>query len=132
MSKTACIVNPGRAVRHEGKRHAEGAVLHLDQADVKQLTANGFVSIWAPEQAPPASGPTDAIREGIDNFLQALTDGQVTEGTDSTLPKVNADKQHESSAAPDAKSSAPAPAPAPEKAPAPAKAPAAKTPKRRS
>lgn len=126
MSKTACIVNPGRAVRHEGKRHAEGAVLRLDQADVKQLTANGFVSIWTPEQASPASGPADDVRQAIDNFVQALTDGQISEGLDAASPKGDADKQSDPSGAPGANSGAPAPDPAP------AKAPAAKTPKRRS
>lgn len=80
MSKTACIVNPGRAVRHEGKRHAEGAVLHLDQADVKQLTENGFVSIWTPPAAPAGTETAEAGRQAIENFVQALADGQLDQG----------------------------------------------------
>lgn len=80
MSKTACIVNPGRAVRHEGKRHVEGAVLHLDQADVKQLTENGFVSIWTPPAAPAGTETAETGRLAIDNFVQALADGQLAQG----------------------------------------------------
>jgi len=54
MSKTACIVNPGRAVRHDRKRHTEGAILHLDDIDVDALVALGDVSIHQPqEQRPP-------------------------------------------------------------------------------
>lgn len=123
MSKTACIVNPGRAVRHEGKRHAEGAVLRLDQVDVKQLTENGFVSIWTPSSAPLGTDTAETGRQAIDNFVQALADGHVTEGKADDLPKVDGDQQTKSSSAPDAKSNV--------TVDAPAKTTAAKTPSRR-
>ena len=137
MSKTACIVNPGRAVRHEGKRHAEGAVLHLDQADVKQLTENGFVSIWTPPAAPASSATAEAVNQGIDNFAQALADGQIAQGqADASTNAAGDGSTTADTSASGAESGQPAAGTPPqEQAPppqtAPAKTVAAKTPSRR-
>jgi len=41
--KTQVIVQPGRCVRHEGKRRTEGAVLMVGQADLEAWKASGDV-----------------------------------------------------------------------------------------
>jgi len=41
--KTQVIVQPGRCVRHEGKRRTEGAVLMVGQADFEAWKASGDV-----------------------------------------------------------------------------------------
>ena len=79
MSTIQCIVCPGRAVRHEGKRHSEGALLHLNEDDVKQLTEIGFVSVVSSQAAPATSTTPETVSLAVANFAHALVNGQVPE-----------------------------------------------------
>lgn len=88
--KTRCIVNPGRAVRYEGKRHAEGKVLLLGPQDVAQLTKSGDVRVEeAP--APPdvdqqlqadvataTSVSADWVAQAVDAMAAAIAAGELT------------------------------------------------------
>lgn len=87
MSTTLCIVNPGRAVRHDRKRHTEGALLNLDAIDVEFLVACGDVSIYTPPE--PGTGQTDDQQAG-------LTADQVTQALDTAVAAIA--KQSEQSA----------------------------------
>lgn len=59
--KTRCIVNPGRSVRFEGKRHPEGSVLMLGPQDVEQLTQMGVVRVAESDhQVVTTQGDQDA------------------------------------------------------------------------
>lgn len=79
MSTTLCIVCPGRAVRHQDKRHSEGALLHLNDDDVKQLTEMGFVSVASSQAAPATSTTPETVSLAVANFAHALVNGQVPE-----------------------------------------------------
>lgn len=109
MSTTLCIVNPGRAVRHDRKRHTEGALLNLDAIDVEFLVACGDVSIYTPPE--PGTGQTDDQQAG-------LTADQVTQALDTAFAAIA--KQAEQSEA--------QPAPQPAAQPEASKPVAAKTP----
>lgn len=87
MSTTLCIVNPGRAVRHDRKRHTEGALLNLDAIDVEFLVACGDVSIYTPPE--PGTGQTDQ--------QAGLTADQVTQALDTAVAAIA--KQSEQSEA---------------------------------
>jgi hypothetical protein len=81
--KTACIVNPDRAVRHEGKRHVAGAVLLLCEADVRQLTKSGDVSVvvaaLAPAPAPEPLLSADQVVQAFDAVAAAVASGDLAE-----------------------------------------------------
>jgi len=76
---TQVVVNPGRAVRHDRKRHTEGAVLSLGAVDVDFLLANGDVSLYV----EPVAASADAAAPKLDdNVAAAIAAGQA--GQDST------------------------------------------------
>lgn len=79
MSTTLCIVNPGRAVRHDRKRHTEGALLNLDAIDVEFLVACGDVSIYTPPEPgtgqmgdQPADLTADQVTQALDTAVAAI------------------------------------------------------------
>jgi hypothetical protein len=68
---TLVVVNPGRAVRHDRKRHTHGAVLSLGAVDLDFLIANGDVSLYVPKPDPTletgseqADKPADTAAKG--------------------------------------------------------------------
>lgn len=133
--KTRCIVNPGRSVRFEGKRHTEGAVLMLGQQDVRQLTEMGVVRVAEPEADPQAmttqgdqDGQTSVVSLtaeqtalAIDAMAAAVASGELQPAADQ--PVADAVKTSPAEAT---QGQAPTPAPAPSATEPEAKRPAAK------
>lgn len=86
--KTQVIVQPGRCVRHEGKRRTEGAVLMVGQADLEAWKASGDVLEAVFIGTDPAD--RDAANSQGDGALPVFTEETGVQAIDNLVAMVGA------------------------------------------